>query len=156
MKKEIRILKRQTDVKNLSNDFDNIPEVDISDRLKNPSKYIVLPKKSLDIKLMLPSFRKMNGDFMSFNDVSDLVGNLLVPVTKVDERFKIVRWRFEGDEEISFINQLEKEGLKNITKDLKDMNFDKMEGNEFFLVNENDLDVIRNIKTFYTELFNEI
>lgn len=156
LKKEKRLLEKSTKNMDLE-ETENYPLIDIRQKLKRPNYYIVLPINSLDKRIKINSFKKADGSYLSFCEISDMVGSLLsLSVNKIDERFRITRWNFENNEKSIFIKELEDFGFKDITNDLNSINLNMLTGNEFFIVHINDLDIIRNISTDYNEAFNDI
>ena len=134
---------------------DTFPLTNIREQLISANKYIVLPKSALDINFELDTFLKSDSKYLSFNEISSIVGSLLNPITKIDERFKIVRWLFSIDEEKKFIYLLENKGYENITENIEKTDFDNLTGNEFFIVSSKELDILRNLSTEYDTLFND-
>jgi len=105
-----------------------LPE--IRDHLINPSVYIVMPKDALTLPVPISNLEYKNKKHLSFQDISNLVGTLLVPVDMIDHRFSVVRYRFSDDEEKLFKSFLENKGYTELHDEIDEIDTSKLTGKE--------------------------
>ena len=133
----------------------------VTNKLIYPNGYAILPYTVIDTPLPFQDFEIQDengvgtGVYHSVTTLSQVLGQLLVPVTIIDERFFIIRYGMDWDTVPQVTAFLEASGLNNVRANLdgtlklvSELDFTTFVGNEFMIIPVHMVnDVPKNIPT---------
>ena len=119
----------------------------VTEKLIQPSAYIVLPKSAMDMSLPFDDMESVDengvgqGVYYSFNDVVNGLGSLLQPIDVLDGNYVLIRYGFDEDTLPQVKGFLEASGLVNMRALVNgylptpsELDYSSLVGNEYMIV----------------------
>jgi hypothetical protein len=115
----------------------------IREHLENGFTYLIIPEQAMMLPIEMAKMQKEdeegNSDgYYSLQELTQVLGKLLVPIKMLDDAHVAIRWSFDedGDEKTQFIAYMEELGLINIRPvgaKVENMDFSVIPANGFMV-----------------------